>query len=464
MNLATRWNLLYWQCACLCINSGSYVDSINPDEDTEDGEESNDIAEEGDEANEGDAKKKTTAPDYAKISKAIVDMQLAGVDIDLPDINKAQTDFIPDIQRNSILYGLKAVTCISETLAQDIIANRPYSSMEDFLTKVSVTCGQMMGLIKAGCFDALCKKPRGTIMRDYLNIEAEKKVGSVEKITMVQIKKAISLKWSKPEFRDAIRTINFKRYIDQYQHDSANKRYILSEEKTLRFFSECLQDALNASKNDFSMLPGGKVALKESAFKKAYERSTGPLVAYLNTPEGKQEYKDLLKQNFVQELMETKCGGSLAHWEMETMSFYHTRHELAGVNREKYGISKFSSLPEQPTPDSLTCLVGTVAGRDNKHHIVNLLTPDGMVDVKFYADFYNDLNKQISVLNGTDKKKTVVERSWFERGTLLAINGVRRENLFYASKKRDKAHPTGTSLIEEISADGILTFRGRKKI
>ena len=38
-NLATRWNPLYWQCACLCVNSGNYVGEIGEDEEDEDIEE-----------------------------------------------------------------------------------------------------------------------------------------------------------------------------------------------------------------------------------------------------------------------------------------------------------------------------------------------------------------------------------------------------------------------------------------
>ena len=117
-NLATRFNPLFWECACLSINAGNTSTNFEAGEDI-DGEleESSDVS--------LASTVKTGAPNYAKISKAISDSQLRGVNIELPDINTAQADFIPDIKNNGILYSLKNVAAVSDDLFSRIIAARP---------------------------------------------------------------------------------------------------------------------------------------------------------------------------------------------------------------------------------------------------------------------------------------------------------------------------------------------------
>ena len=116
-NLATRFNPLFWECACLSINAGNTSTNFETGEDADgESEESSDSLA---------SPVKTGAPNYAKISKAISDSQLRGVNIELPDINTAQADFIPDIKNNGILYSLKNVAPVRDHLFSRIIAARP---------------------------------------------------------------------------------------------------------------------------------------------------------------------------------------------------------------------------------------------------------------------------------------------------------------------------------------------------
>ena len=49
-------------------------------------------------------------------------------------------------------------------------------------------------------------------------------------------------------------------------------------------------------------------------------------------------------------------------------------------------------------------------------------------------------NKQISV-KGADGKKKVVEKSWFARGSMIMVNGIRRGEVFQAKTYANtKAH------------------------
>ena len=75
--LAITFNPIYWNTACLIVNSGS----IDP-------------------SNKG-------STDYGKIAKAIGDIQEAGIKMSLANINKSDFGFVPDAENNRILFGLK---------------------------------------------------------------------------------------------------------------------------------------------------------------------------------------------------------------------------------------------------------------------------------------------------------------------------------------------------------------------
>ena len=137
---------------------------------------------------------------------------------------------------------------------------------------------------------------------------------------------------------------------------------------------------------------------------------------------------------------------------MDSLSFYYHGHELAHVNKEEYMISDFDTLPEVPAISEyyvykgkerprfkLTRICGTVLDKDKNKHIVTLLTPSGVVGVKFYKGQFSFYDKQISDVN-EDGKKTVLEKSWFVRGNKLLVTGYRREDQFVPKKYMDSAY------------------------
>ena len=127
-----NWNQIYWDTACLVVNSGSLEEE---DEDIE------------------DIKKKEKGTDYAKIAKAIGDITSNGIEVSLVNINTSDLGYKPDIKNNRILYGLKALSNISSEVIEKIIAGRPYSGIKDFMTRCPLTKTAMINLIKAGAFD-----------------------------------------------------------------------------------------------------------------------------------------------------------------------------------------------------------------------------------------------------------------------------------------------------------------------
>ena len=161
--LATTYADIYWNCACLITNAGG-ADLLDAD----------DVDSEAEEEEETTTKKKNKSVNYGKISVALGKSKKAGIKVLPPDINRSDLIFKPDPVRNAIIYGLKGINKIGTNLVFEIIENRPYTSMEDFMSKVKVNKTQMISLIKAGAFDEL-HTDRVAAMEAYLNLIADKK-------------------------------------------------------------------------------------------------------------------------------------------------------------------------------------------------------------------------------------------------------------------------------------------------
>lgn len=465
MNLATRWNPLYWQCACLCINAGN----SDTDFDLEDEEEDTEVVEETSNEEEITTTAKRSAPKYGKIAKAISDAQLSGVNIELPDINTSQIDFSPDIENNSILYSLSAINVVNTELAERIIAGRPYTSITDFEERIQPTQAQMVGLIKAGCFDKLENKKRDVIMLRYVQKLAEEECPLKDKLTSVQLKKALELGLSLQGFDTEIRLFKYKRYIDKNRFDAANKRYVFNDEACIKFFRTFIEQKLKIEKSEYGYI-GDKIFMKKSAFDKVYNESMATLMGHINTLEGRKAYQDLLQKDFINKFKEKYYGiGDLSSWEMETMNFYHGRHELADMNDITYNTRNFNELPEYPEEDGgknkykLCTLAGTVTDYDNSRHTISLLTKYGVVDVKMYAGLYTQFNQKISKLDPATKKKVVIDESFFKRGTKLIVYGYRKENMFSVKTDYSSGFKRSIGLIESIRDDGSLSVRYSRK-
>ena len=159
--LATNFPQIFWNCACLIVNAGGTELLLQIEENDEDDEE--------------ETKKKNKTNAYGKIARAIGESKSNGITILPPNINESDLIFKPDLQHNAILYGMKGLTRVGTDLVYQIFKNRPYTSIEDFLTKVKVNKTQMISLIKSGAFDRLYNNNRIEAMNYYLSLIADKK-------------------------------------------------------------------------------------------------------------------------------------------------------------------------------------------------------------------------------------------------------------------------------------------------
>lgn len=472
-HLATHYNPLYWACACLCCNAGNTVQDVDFDEDEESVDQEEETPQNGsNEPTEASEKKKRAAPNYGKIAKAISDAQLGGVEIGLPDINEAVEDFIPDAKNNRIIYSLRAVNAVSDQLFADIMAARPFSSLDDFIAKVPATSSQMIGLIKAGCFDSLEGKPRRAILKSYVEKLAEANNPVKEKLTAAHIKKAIQTKMPLGEYRDQVWMFNFKKWIDEKQVDPALKtRYLLTDPDAIAFFKKYAEPLLSADKEDYSYVPWG-IAVKKTAFDRAFNSFVAPLKDYFASEEGRIAFAMHMRALNAAEIWEKDCNGTPSQWEMEQMCFYHGKHELAAVHELSNGIVDFNTLPETPEMETYRdskgetkqtpkthALAGTIVHVENQRRIVWLLTTHGVVSVKFYSDLFNKYKAVISVIDPKTNKKTVVDRPWLKRGERILVYGYRREDAFVVRSAKFGNYRRTICRIESVSPTGEMQLQ-----
>jgi DNA polymerase-3 subunit alpha len=102
-------------------------------------------------------------------------------------------------------------------------------------------------------------------------------------------------------------------------------------------------------------------------------------------------------------------------------------------------------------------LIGTVIDKNKLKNSISLLTPTGVVQVKIYKNQYSIYDKQISE-KGEDGKKHVIEKSWFTKGTMLMVQGIRRGDNFIPKKKKNSLYPI-ISKITDVSENGELAFQ-----
>lgn len=92
-----------------------------------------------------------------KIDKYAKVCQEEGIDVITPDINISDADFTPDGDNNKIYYGLASIKGIGDKVIEEIIAARPFDSLEDIfkkLPKKTFNKRVAVALAKAGALDS----------------------------------------------------------------------------------------------------------------------------------------------------------------------------------------------------------------------------------------------------------------------------------------------------------------------
>ena len=471
MNLAYRFPLIFWNCACLISDSGG-AEKENEEENEEQiiWEETYDTAidfageddEDDDEDDEDEEittttkkKKKTKANNYGKIAAAIGKMKAQGVSITLPDINKSRYTFYPDVELNTIRYGMSGITRIGEDLIKTIIANRPYDSIEDFLGKVKINKPQMVNLIKAGAFDFL--GDRKDIALEYIKAVSDTK----KRVTLQNMKMLIDFGLIPDEYDMERRVYNFNKYLKKFK----NGEYFIIDDIAFNFYEQHFDmDKLVSTENGFM--------IKQTVWDKIYQKHMDIIRPFVK--KNSEQLLEAMNNRIISDNWNKYFSGSISKWEMDAISCYFHEHELAATKITRYNIKNFGKLPEQPEVAfmyekkgqsipifEITRICGTVLDKDKNKNLITLLTTDGVVEVKLFGPVFNNYNKQISVKNEATGKKTVIEKSWLSRGNKIIVTGMRRENMFIAKKYKNTPYHL-VELITEIAEDGSIKTVGER--
>lgn len=460
--LATQFNPIYWDTACIIVNSGSLED--NSEEEIVDiyEPEAQDLSEGitfQDLPDKSCKIRKTNSTDYSKVAKAIGDARSQGIKVSLANINKSSFGFKPDVENNQILYGLKGMLNIGDELIQTIIANRPYESPKDFINRVSPKKQSMISLIKGGAFDEMAD--RKFIMAWYLWTVCDKK----SRLTLQNMPGLIKynlLPIETPEQKIAKRVYEFNRYLKAINKGNKSDYFEL-DNRAINFLIEI--GAENLIYNN--------TLLNQKVWdKQVYQKHMDIFRSWINNhkDETLQKMNDLI---FMEEWNKYAGKGNISAWEMEVLCFYYHDHELKEVNKTKYGFTNFFNLPEDPVVEKswkkgdkeikifkLSRLCGTCIAKNKTKSIVTILTTDGVVNVKFRKEVFALFDKQISQKN-PDGTKTIIEKSWFNRGNMIAVTGIRSGDNFIIKKY---AATPGASLykIKEICPNGELILTDQR--
>lgn len=483
LNLAVYNPEVFWDTSVLLVQSGCL-----------------EMEDSGDE--ELDENKKEKSTNYGKVATAISNLQKNNIEVEPPKINEAEAVFKAQAEDNSILFGLQGITNVNKEAVSFILNNRPFNSAKDFYEKLVlnkrevmnskgkvnnksfISNGQMEMLIKAGAFDDIEDKPREEVLLDFIQWVNPPK----NKLTTAHISNLMNLGVIPIELQDSLRFYNYRLYVlsknyflDLDENDNKKSNilwYNLQEneceyqEYVEDFFNEFFSSDMTEGK-DYRYEDDGTLSIamntkRKGSFEWKYNQLMKDFNKWLTSKEALDLYNNILLES------DKKDYGyylGRSHWEMESMSYYYSDHELSHVDNDLYGLVPFNELNEEPvivgynkwkdhqTPKfKLSRIVGTVLDRNTTKHLVTVLTPQGVVAVKFQQGQFAFYDKTISRMDEETGKKVTVEEGWFKRGSLVMITGYRKGNVFRPKKYKDSIYQHTVQKIKSIDKDGVLTL------
>lgn len=443
LNLNWFYPRVYWNCACLSVEASG----IN-----EDGESGG-------------------STDYGEVAKAIYKMKQSDIEVAPPSANDSELDFTPREKDNTILFGLAGIAKINADIANQIISNRPYTSFKDFYAKNSydgslITNSKFIQLIKAGCFDEF-EPNRIKVMKQYVVLSTLVK----SELTMQNLPEIMRIKVKLP--RELTAPYNFKRYVCSKQFLYGNhpqfksKKLYWLDNKALRYFNENCRNELQEGVDWFEQ--DDMTLVVDKAIDKMFKPVMDALKEYINRPEFIKEYNKCLYRAKYNDMIEVE---DVNKWGFEACAYYpYGGHELSNLDLDRYNISRFEDLPEEPVfieksygkrswkQYDISAICGTVLARNDNNHLVSILTPNNeVVNIKFNGGAYAHYKAQISE-QGVEGKKIVRDKSWFERGSLVIVTGYRRGDDFVAKKYKSSVFNHQVQKIDMVNEDGSAVIR-----
>lgn len=422
MNLAYFYPSIFWKTACLSVNAGA----INE-------EDYYNLVEEGViELSDEEDKRNQNKIQYGKVASAISNMR-SSIDIRLPDINLSRMGFTPDLNTNSILYGIKGITRVGDQIIQEIILNRPYYSLKDFIRKLNtnrtlISKDKVMNLIKAGAFDRIEKKPRIEILRDFIETTSDQK----QRLTLQNFLMLIKKNMVPDELTEEKKCYNFTKYI---RKNKVSDNYYGVDDIAAQYLTERFPKdrILKITHNGVEV-----DVISRGWWDGIYEYQMNKVRDWIRT-----NHTVLLKKlnkELFQEEFNKYAKGDFLDWELQALNFFHSGHPLTNVQLpvkltkldeivegaiEGHFLINGKSIPKMV----LYTIAGTVIDKDRVKSIVTLSTPEGVIDVKLYKQQFAKYVHE-SKVDEDDENYEHNEENFLEKGTHLLITGVKRGDMF----------------------------------
>lgn len=153
-----------------------------------------------------------------------------------------------------------------------------------------------------------------------------------------------------------------------------------------------------------------------------------------------QELLDALNNILFEEEYKKYGKGDILEWELQSLSFYHSGHPLSNTvlpipvsqlsDIKENEIEGFWSIKGKQIPHyKLHTIIGSVIDKDKTKGLVTISTPDGVIDVKVFKQQFARYARTISEVD-ENGNKDILEDSFFDKGTFLAVTGILRGQVF----------------------------------
>ena len=455
MNLCYFYPDIYWKTACLSVDAGA----IN----AEDFYNLNSLGIVS--ATDNEDKREQNKVQYGKMAAAIIKLQ-EFTEVALPDINSARFGFTPNEQDNSVMFGLRGISRVGEPIIQAILTKRPFVSLQDFCDRMvdedgkkQISKDRVVNLIKAGAFNKIESKSRTEILSGYLHTTCEPK----SKLTLQNFAMLVAHNLIPQEYDYQVRIYNFTKYIRKQK--LANS-YIL-DDVALEFYNENNYPQTNIKQMDNG---AGQIVntIAKSTWDYVYESEMNKIRSFI-----KNNHDDLLEQ-LNQKLFSAEwnkyADGDELKWELDSMSFYYSGHPLirlelpipiSGVKElQENEFDGFWTIKGKQVPKyRLRTIVGTVIDKDTTKGTFILSCPDGVINVKVFKQQFARYAHTLSETDD-DGNKTILENSFFDKGTHLAVTGVLKGDVFMPKTYRNTGFDPILKIV--LQEDGTLDYLMRK--
>ena len=447
MNLAYHYPSIYWNCACLSVDSSaiSAQDFYN-------------LIDTGAiEIDEDEKKKIISKMDYSKIAAALSDFR-RDTTILLPDINESRLSFTPNAKDNTILYGLKGITKVTDPAIAEIMENRPFSSLEDFLnrtTKKVVSSDKVLSLIKAGAFNKIENKSTKEVLEKYIDMTCDKK----NRLTLQNANALIDRNLFPQELEKECEI--YKLTKELRKHKTSDKLWYCLNFTFAAEKEEIWKEVFKASNPKIEYIDDIPV-IDSSAWDCYYDRNMDKLRKYISNHSN--EMLQALNKSLYQERWDKYCSGDELDWQLESLNFFFEGHPLDVAAKEfKIELTPLNLIQEdaqdgmfiikgkQIPKMKLYTIAGTVIDSNTTKSTVTLQTQDGVVTLKIFKSLYSIFDKVVYSSDGV-----VIQPGFFEKGTNLLVTGIKRGVTFVPKVYKN----TGRKAILKTNLDENRHFVG----